>query len=94
MQAAAPYRGVAFIVFPEGYEEAKIVQPGKETFDFPSATVAMHDPSILGSGFLAIVFVGEWHQISDRGLQNDFKTSVLPPLLQVTKKVAAPATVR
>ncbi len=46
------------MVFPASYEATKVVQPGKETFDFPASTVATQGPPILGSGFSAIAFVG------------------------------------
>ena len=39
---------IADVVFPASDQPARVVEPGKEAFDFPAATIAAEGPTVLG----------------------------------------------
>jgi len=40
---------IGFVIFPAADQSAEVVQPGKEAFDFPAATVAAQFAAVLGA---------------------------------------------
>jgi hypothetical protein len=52
-----PAEEVGFVIFPAADQSAKVVEPGKEALDFPSATVATQFAAVLSALAAAIVFV-------------------------------------
>src|SRR5208282_1836030 len=49
---------IGFVIFPAGDQSAEIVEPRKETLDFPAPTVATQFAAVLGALATAIVLVG------------------------------------
>jgi len=41
---------IVSMIFPADYKSAKVVQPGKQAFDFPSFAIAAQGPSVVEAG--------------------------------------------
>ena len=49
---------IGFVIFPAAHESAEIVEPGKESLDFPAPTVATQFAAVLCAFATAVVLVG------------------------------------
>src|SRR5579863_1506563 len=49
---------IGFVIFPTAEQATEIVEPGKETLDFPAPTVATQFAAVLGIFSTAVVLVG------------------------------------
>src|ERR1700676_2847782 len=48
---------VGLVIFPAGDQATEVMQPGKQSFDFPASAVAPEFTPVLGSGLAAVDLV-------------------------------------